>query len=83
MTKEKFRCKQDPNSGELRCRSFIENKDGTETELARLTARTDDSCTPVVVDFSENAEGEFEKLEKKVVARMVGKCKSKEKPKDF
>jgi len=80
--KEKFRCKQEPD-GQLRCRSFVENKDGTETELARLTARTDASCTPVVVDFEENSPGEFEKLEKKVVARMVGKCKTQKKPSDF
>jgi len=81
--KSKFRCKNDPKTGELRCRSFVENKDGTEIELARLTARTDDGCTPVVVDFEEHAPGEFEKLEKKVVDRMVGTCKSKKKPEDF
>lgn len=83
MSQSKFKCKNDLQTGELRCKSFIENKDGTETELARLNARVDDNCVPVVTDFSENTEGEFEKLEKKVTNRMVGKCKSKQKPKDF
>ena len=77
----KFKCKSDPNTGELVCRSFAENKDGTEIELASLKANVDGECHPVVTDMQENYPGEFEALEKKVINRLVGKCKKS--PSDF
>lgn len=77
----KFSCKQDPNTKELVCRSFTENKDGTRVELASLKAKVDGECRPVVTDFEEHFPGEFKKLEEKVVDRLVGKCKKT--PEDF
>ena len=77
----KFKCTQDPNTQELVCKSFAENKDGTQVELAELHARVDGECNPVVTDFQEHYPGEFEALEKKVVKRLVGKCKKT--PSDF
>ena len=79
----KFKCSQDPNTKELVCRSFAENKDGTRVELASLKARVDGECTPVVSDFDEHYPGEFEKLESKVINRLVGKCKKTNIPDDF
>jgi len=70
----KFKCKQDANTKELTCTSFAENKDGTRVELASLKARVDGECHPVVTEFDEHYPGEFEKLEKRVVNRLVGKC---------
>ncbi len=69
-----FRCTQDPNTKELICHSFRENKDGTKVELASLKARVDGQCNPVITDVSENVDGEFERLEKKVINRLVGTC---------
>jgi len=77
----KFRCHQDPNTKELVCHSFAENKDGTQIELAKLKARVDGQCNPVITDVEENYPGEFDKLEKKVINRLVGKCKAT--PSDF
>jgi len=79
----KFKCKVDPNTKELTCRSFAENKDGTQVELASLNARVDGECTPVVTNFEEHYPGEFEKLEGKVINRLVGKCKKTNQPDDF
>jgi len=69
-----FRCKQDPNTRELVCRSFRKNPDGTEIELASLRARVDAQCNPIVTDVSESVNGEFEILEGKVINRLIGKC---------
>ena len=77
----KFKCKQDPNTKELVCHSFGENRKGERVELARLKAKVDGECTPVVTDFEEHFPGEFKKLEEKVVDRLVGKCKKT--PEDF
>ena len=77
----KFKCTQDPNTKELVCHSFKENKDGTQVELASLKATVDGQCTPVVTEMHESYPGEFEKLEKKVVNRLVGSCRKK--PSDF
>ena len=70
----KFKCKQDKNSGELVCNSFIENKDGTKTQLASLHARTDGECKPIITEIEEHYPGEFEKLEGKVINRLIGQC---------
>ncbi len=78
-----FRCKQDPNTKELACHSFKENKDGTKVELASLRARVDGQCKPVITDIEEHYPGEFEKLEKKVINRLVGSCKKTNVPEDF
>ena len=77
----KFKCKQDSNTKELVCRSFAENKDGTQVELASLKARVDGECNPVVTEIEEHYPGEFDKLEGKVINRLVGKCKKT--PDDF
>ena len=77
----KFKCKQDPNTKVLVCQSFAENKDGTQIELASLHATVDGECNPVVTDMQEHYPGEFEALEKKVINRLVGKCKKT--PQDF
>ena len=69
-----FSCKQDPNTKELICHSFRENKDGTKIELASLKARVDGQCNPIITDISESVDGEFERLEKKVINRLVGSC---------
>jgi len=69
---EEFKCRQDPNTKELVCHSFKQNKDG---------ATVDAECRPVITDMEEHYPGEFEKLEKKVVNRLVGKCKAT--PSDF
>jgi len=76
-----FRCKQDPNTKEFVCHSFKKNKDGTRVELASLRARVDGQCKPILSDIEEHYPGEFEKLEKKVIDRLVGKCKKT--PSDF
>jgi len=81
MKESQFKCKQDPNTKELVCRSFKQNKDGTQIELASLKARVDGECHPVVTDMEEHYPGELEKLESKVVNRLVGKCKRT--PEDF
>ena len=77
----KFKCKQDPNTKELVCHSFRENKDGTKVALASLRARVDGQCTPVITDIEEHVSGEFEKLESKVINRLVGSCERK--PDDY
>lgn len=77
----KFKCRQDANTKELVCSSFRENKDGTKEVLASLRARVDAQCNPVITDIEEHSPGEFEKLEKKVVNRLVGSCKKT--PSDF
>ena len=77
----KFRCRQDVNTKELICHSFTENKDGTQVKLAELRAKVDAECNPVITDIQEHYPGEFEKLEKKVINRLVGKCKAT--PSDF
>ena len=77
----KFKCKVDPNTKELTCQSFRENKDGTRTELASLKAKVDAQCNPVITDMQEHYPGELERLEKKVVNRLVGSCKKT--PSDF
>ncbi len=77
----KFTCKQDPNTKLLVCRSFAKEKDGTEVQLASLSATVDGECNPVITDIHEDYPGEFEALEKKVINRLVGKCKKS--PQDF
>ena len=77
----KFKCKQDPNTKELVCHSFSQNNDGTRVELASLKAKVDGQCHPVITDIEEHYPGEFEKLEKKVINRLVGSCTKK--PSDF
>lgn len=77
----KFKCTQNPQTKELVCHSFRENKDGTKIELASLKARVDGQCNPVITDIEEHYPGEFEKLEKKVVNRLVGSCEKT--PSDF
>lgn len=81
VSNSKFKCKQDPNTKELVCQSFTENKDGTKVMLASLKARVDAQCNPIVTETEEHFPGEFEKLEKKVVNRLVGSCKKT--PSDF
>ena len=81
MSSLKFKCKQDANTKELVCQSFSENKDGTKVILASLKAKVDGQCSPVITDIEENYPGEFDKLEKKVVNRLVGSCTKK--PSDF
>lgn len=81
VNNSKFKCKQDPNTKELVCHSFRQNKDGTEEILASLKAKVDGQCNPVITDIEEHSPGEFEKLEKKVVNRLVGACAKK--PSDF
>ena len=82
MAKEsEFKCIQDPNTKELVCNSFKENKDGSQVELASLKATVDGQCNPVVTDMHESYSGEFDKLEQKVIKRLVGSCTKK--PSDF
>lgn len=70
----KFECNQDPQTKELICESFRQDKDGTKVPLASLRAQVDGMCNPVVSNMQEHEEGELEELEKKVRNRMVAKC---------
>ena len=71
----KTECTQNPETKELSCHSYEENKDGTRTELATLKMQRDGSCNPIITDFSESDDGEFDILEKKVVPKAIAKCK--------
>ncbi len=74
--KEEMKCRQDPNTKELSCKSFIENKDGTRVDLASLKAKADAQCNPVITEAEEHQPGALDRLEKKVTPRLIGKCKA-------
>lgn len=71
---KRFKCSQDKETKELVCKSFRENRDGTQIELAGFRATVDGNCSPVITDSYENSDGELDYLEKKVLPKLSAKC---------
>ena len=74
-------CQQDPNNGELQCRTFRKNKDGTEQTLAFIRTQVGSDCNVIITESRETEDGELEILEKKVLHKIVTNCSKR--PSDY
>jgi len=77
--KRKFRCEQDPSTGEVHCESFREFEDQTTETLASQNFQFDSECKPIPTHL-EGEEGELKKLNKWVLPLLKAKCKGKNPP---
>ncbi len=64
------KCSQDPNTGELQCKIFRVNKDGTEETMAQGRWTRGNDGKPIILESEENEPGSFAELEKHVLPRL-------------
>jgi len=60
--------------GTVKCNLTREHKDGTAVDLAGFLATNDANCNIVLTESYENEEGALDRLEKKALPRIKGKC---------
>ena len=73
--KEKFGCDQNPETGEVHCKSFKELEDGTRSDpTAEMDFQFDGECKPNATRI-EGGKGEIDKLSKSVMPLLKQKCK--------
>ena len=68
------RCEKNMETGEVICTSTRVNSDNTRVELAGFTVGVDANCNATMSSSFENEEGYLDKLEKKNMPKIVGKC---------
>lgn len=69
-------CKRDPETGNLRCESVRVHADGTEEVIGSLDLTLDQDCKPMVTDQFETEDGTLDRIQKKFVNKIAGKCRS-------
>lgn len=68
------KCIQDKETHAIFCKRTIQNRDGTEVDLAGFKAEIDGNCEPVLTDAYDNSNGELEDLQKKFLPKIKAKC---------
>lgn len=74
-------CDTDRETGSVTCRTVRVNQDGTEVEVAGFTMEADADCNPVQTSSFDDGDGSLERLEKKKMSKIIGKCKNR--PADY
>lgn len=74
-------CKFDRSSGTFVCESRRVLEDGSEQEIGKISGSLDATCRPVMDEIWEDEEGVIDRLDKKFVSKIRGKCKGT--PQDF
>jgi len=72
-------CRFDKNTGRFECESRRVMDDGTEVELGRVSGGLTGDCNVTPDEVYENEDGTIERLEKKFVSKIKGKCRSEPK----
>lgn len=76
-------CRIDKNTGQFICESKRVLDDGTEVDLGKISGGLTGDCEVSADEFYENEPGVLDRLNKRLLSRIKGKCKTVNKPSDY